>query len=114
TTQLRAFGVLMAFLTAVMMKPRQSHEIFRFTCRKIASLVLGATIFLMLTCGSAFGQSTPDANMRISQIYTRGGEPGAVYQSDFIEIFNRGNSTVDINGWTLNITSFEGSSTSRV
>src|SRR5436190_1710005 len=97
-----------------MMKPPQSREVFRFTCRKIASLVIGAAIFLMLTWASAFGQSTPDANMRISQVYTRGGEPGAVYQSDFVEIFNRGNSTVDINGWTLNITTFEGSSTARV
>jgi len=96
------------------MKPPQSHELFRFTCRKIAPLVLGATIFLMLTCASALGQSTPDANMRISQIYTRGGEAGAIYQSDFIELINRGNSTVDINGWTLNITTFEGSSISRI
>jgi len=97
-----------------MIKAPQSHDIFRFTCRTIASLVLGATIFLLLACASALGQSTPDSSIRISQIYTRGGEAGAIYQSDFIELFNRGNATVDINGWTLNITTFEGSSTSRI
>ncbi len=96
------------------MKPPQSHEIFCCTCRNIASLVLGATFLLVLAWATAVGQSTTDANMRISQIYTRGGEAGAIYQSDFIELFNRGNSTVDINGWTLNITSFEGSSISRI
>jgi hypothetical protein len=92
-----------------MIKAPQSHDIVYFTCRTIASLILGATILLMVTCASAFGQSTPDSNIRISQIYTRGGEAGAIYQSDFIEIFNRGNSTVDINCWTLNISTFEGS-----
>jgi hypothetical protein len=39
----------------------------------------------------------------ISQIYTRGGEPGALFQNDFVEIFNRGSSDVDMNGWGLNI-----------
>jgi Calx-beta domain len=56
--------------------------------------------------------SSPAADniiMRISQVYTRGGEAGATYQNDFIEIFNAGNSTIDINGWSMVIISFEGS-----
>src|SRR5438094_1300597 len=91
-------------------------EIFRFTCRKFAPFVTVIVIALLITAAetSALGQATADSNIRISQIYTRGGEPGAIYQNDFIELFNRGNSFVDINGWTLNIMSIEGSSASVV
>src|ERR1043166_3243513 len=48
------------------------------------------------------------SDMRISQIYTRGGEAGATYQQDFVEIFNAGTTTVDINGWGLIVNTFEG------
>ena len=92
------------------------YALFRFTCRKLAPLIIAVITGLMITTAgpSALGQATADSNIRISQIYTRGGEPGAIYQNDFIELFNRGNSFVDINGWTLNIMSIEGSSASVV
>jgi hypothetical protein len=65
--------------------------------------------------GSAImAQSTGDTNIVISQLYTRGGEAGAIYQNDFIELYNRGNTVVDINGWTLNVQAFDGTSTSNV
>jgi Calx-beta domain/Lamin Tail Domain/Domain of unknown function (DUF4214) len=53
-------------------------------------------------------QSIADSNIRISQIYTRGGEAGAAFQNDYIELFNRGNVDVDISGWTLSIANFAG------
>ncbi len=75
----------------------------------------GVALVCLLGFGSMVpGQSIADANIVISQIYTRGGETGAIYQSDFIELYNRGNSVVDINGWSLNINTFEGSSASAV
>ncbi|HEX3083614.1 MAG TPA: lamin tail domain-containing protein, partial [Pyrinomonadaceae bacterium] len=67
-----------------------------------------AVVCLFAFSSLAQAQSVADSNIRISQIYTRGGEPGAIYQNDFIELYNRGNTAVDINGWTLNITTFEG------
>ena len=68
-----------------------------------------AAIFCLLTFSSLIAaQSTADSNIRFSQIYTRGGEPGATFQNDFIELFNRGNVDVDIRGWTLNISNFSG------
>jgi len=68
-----------------------------------------AAAFCLLLCSSiVMAQSIADANIRISQIYTRGGEPGSAYQNDFIELFNRGNVDVDINGWSLNINNFAG------
>src|SRR5437764_1162558 len=53
-------------------------------------------------------QTIADSNIRISQIYTRGGEAGSAFQNDYIELFNRGNVDVDINGWSLNISNFAG------
>ncbi|UOR03596.1 lamin tail domain-containing protein [Hymenobacter aerilatus] len=37
----------------------------------------------------------------ISQVYGGGGNTGATYKNDFVELFNRGNTTVDLNGWTV-------------
>ncbi|QNE38748.1 hypothetical protein F1C16_03850 [Hymenobacter sp. NBH84] len=37
----------------------------------------------------------------ISQVYGGGGNGGATYKNDFVELFNRGNTTVDLSGWTL-------------
>ena len=37
----------------------------------------------------------------ISQIYGAGGNSGATYQNDFVELFNRGSTTVNVTGWTV-------------
>ena len=69
---------------------------------------LAATFCLLLFASLLMAQSVADPNIRISQIYTRGGEAGSTYQNDYIELFNRGNVDVDINGWSLNIKNFAG------
>ncbi len=45
----------------------------------------------------------------VSQVYGGGGNTGAQYQNDFIELFNRGNLTVDITGWSVQYASDSGS-----
>lgn len=72
------------------------------------SRFLAATFCLLLFSSLLVAQSTADSNIRISQIYTRGGEAGAAFQNDFVELFNRGNTNVDISGWSLNISNFAG------
>ncbi|MEO6237368.1 MAG: DNA/RNA non-specific endonuclease, partial [Vicinamibacterales bacterium] len=37
----------------------------------------------------------------ISQIYGGGGNAGAAYQNDYVELYNRGTSPVDTGGWSL-------------
>jgi len=44
----------------------------------------------------------------ISQIYGGGGNSGAIYTHDFIELFNRGTAAVSIAGWSLQYTSATG------
>src|SRR4051812_31356495 len=84
--------------------------------KRMKFLSFAAAILLLFSLNSSFAeaQSIADSNIVISQIYTRGGETGAIYQNDFIELYNRGNSIVDINGWMLSITTFEGSFPSTV
>src|SRR5438034_300788 len=37
----------------------------------------------------------------ISQVYGGGGNSGATFKNDFIELFNRGNGAVDLTGWSV-------------
>lgn len=68
-----------------------------------------AAVFCVLIYSSiSIAQSTANSNIRISQIYSRGGEAGATFQNDYVELFNRGQASVDINGWSLNISNFAG------
>ena len=44
----------------------------------------------------------------ISQVYGGGGNSGATYTHDFIELFNRGNSSVNLSGWSVQYASATG------
>lgn len=46
----------------------------------------------------------------ISQVYGGGGNSGALYRNDFIELFNRGTTPVSLSGWSVQYTSSAGSS----
>ncbi|MGE5105902.1 MAG: choice-of-anchor J domain-containing protein [Sphingobacteriales bacterium] len=46
----------------------------------------------------------------ISQVYGGGGNTGATYRNDFIEIFNRGNTTQSLAGWSVQYSSAGGTS----
>jgi hypothetical protein len=46
----------------------------------------------------------------ISQVYGGGGNSGALYQNDFIELFNRSASPVSLSGWSIQYTSSTGNS----
>jgi Lamin Tail Domain len=43
--------------------------------------------------------ASPDAV--ISQVYAGGGNAGASFTNDFVELFNRGSTTVDLTGWSV-------------
>ncbi len=50
------------------------------------------------------------ATIVISQVYGGGGNSGATYKNDFIELYNRGTTAVDVTGWTVQYASSSGSS----
>ncbi|HRQ22648.1 MAG TPA: lamin tail domain-containing protein, partial [Anaerolineales bacterium] len=49
-------------------------------------------------------------NVVISQIYGGGGNSGATYTHDFIELYNQTSSSVDLTGWSVQYASATGSS----
>ena len=57
-----------------------------------------------------FGASAAQAQVVISQIYGGGGNSGATYTNDFIELFNAGSTAQDLTGWSVQYTSAGGSS----
>jgi predicted extracellular nuclease len=66
---------------------------------------LGACLVLALIttliAGAQQAVAVPSPNLVISQIYGGGGNSGAPYTNDYIEIFNRGNSPVSLLGYSL-------------
>ena len=68
-------------------------------------MLVAACLFLVglvLSEQTARAQSASGStDVVISQIYTRGGEPGATFRNDFIEFFNRGLTTVNLAEYSL-------------
>jgi predicted extracellular nuclease len=60
---------------------------------------------LVPSAGTAYAASS---DIVISQVYGGGGNSGAPYHNDFVELYNRGGSTVSISGWTLQYASSSG------
>src|SRR4249920_195419 len=72
----------------------------------VAICIGGAALSLLL--GLASRAEAVSSTVVISQVYGGGGNAGATYTHDFIEIFNRGSAAVDVTGWTVQYASSAG------
>lgn len=65
-----------------------------------------------LVAGAMFlsGHLVEAAEVVISQVYGGGGNSGAVYHNDFVELFNRGENAVQLDGWSVQYSSAAGTS----
>uniref|UniRef100_UPI00286D7F71 lamin tail domain-containing protein n=1 Tax=Flavobacterium sp. TaxID=239 RepID=UPI00286D7F71 len=63
--------------------------------------------FYTLSLLLALGLSA-NAQVVISQVYGGGGNTGATYLNDFVELFNRGTVAQSLNGWSVQYTSATG------
>ena len=50
----------------------------------------------------------PATHVVISQVYGGGGNSGATYRNDFVELYNAGTVAVSLNGWSVQYTSATG------
>lgn len=55
-----------------------------------------------------FAALSLDAQVVISQVYGGGGNAGATFRNDFVELFNRGGEAVSVNGWAVQYASATG------
>ncbi len=74
------------------------------TLRVIAATICAITLALLHPAPSGAISSS----IVISQVYGGGGNTGAPFNSDFIELFNRGEASVSIAGWSLQYASATG------
>ncbi len=58
-----------------------------------------------ISIGTGFSQAT---HVVISEVYGGGGNSGATYKNDFIELYNPTNSAVDLTGWSVQYASATG------
>src|SRR5689334_23425013 len=67
--------------------------------KRISLLLLLSLLALPLAAASARGSGS--GSLVVSELYAAGGNSGAVYANDYVELFNRGASPVAVDGWTL-------------
>lgn len=72
---------------------------------KVSLLTLLAALLLLPTSAYASG-----SGVVVSQVYGGGGNAGATYRNDYVELFNAGSSTVDISGWSVQYATAAGTS----
>ena len=71
-----------------------------------SAAALAVAVLVWLVCPAPAAEAS--ATIVISQVYGGGGNSGAPYSNDFIELFNRGTTGVSLNGWSLQYTSATG------
>src|SRR5262245_17830015 len=80
-------------------RPRRSVSV-------LGSLVLFAG--LLPAAAAAPVLAAPSPNVVISQVYGGGGNANATYTHDYVELFNRGTTSVSLEGWSIQYTSATG------
>src|SRR5829696_3643883 len=73
--------------------------------------VLLTTLAAALVLAAPASAASPD--IVISQVYGGGGNTGAQYKNDFIELFNRGADAVPVTGWSVQYAAAGGTSYQR-
>ncbi|WP_448060335.1 ExeM/NucH family extracellular endonuclease [Cellulomonas hominis] len=68
----------------------------------ISGLVIGAS--------GAGAAVSPDAAVLVDEVYGGGGNSGALYTRDFVELYNPGDAAVPLDGWSVQYASAAGSS----
>ena len=65
--------------------------------RRAATLLLS----IVAVTGPTAARGQTSGEVVISQIYGGGGNSGAPFRNDFVELFNRGTNTVNLAGWSV-------------
>ena len=87
--------------------------------RLLATACLTSLALSSAACGSSDGvvvptptpvPAQPPGSVVISQVYGGGGNTGATYKNDFIELFNNTPVVVNLDGWSVQYTSAAGTS----
>jgi uncharacterized protein len=61
----------------------------------------GSVLLALLVIALPILGRAASPNIVISQVYGGGGNSGATLRNDFIELYNRGTTTISITGWSI-------------
>ena len=75
-----------------------SRALGRFT---VAATTLGLVTATLALGLSAPAQAAPSAGLMITEVYPGGGNAGATYNADFVELYNASSATVSLSGKSL-------------
>src|SRR5580765_3986273 len=81
--------------------------------RKILTFLVIAIVFAVAITKTVNHLSAASSSIVISQVYGGGGNSGAPFRNDFIELFNASSAPVDISTWSVQYASTTGSSWSK-
>lgn len=76
--------------------------------RSLRTCVFSICAALVCVAGATSQTFAGSPDVRISQVYGAGGGTGATFKNDFIELHNRGTTTVNLTGWSVQYTSTSG------
>ncbi|HEY2219262.1 MAG TPA: lamin tail domain-containing protein [Gaiellaceae bacterium] len=74
--------------------------------KRIHLLVLLSALALSLAAASARGSGS--GSVVVAEVFAAGGNSGAAYANDYVELFNRGAGSVAVDGWTVQYASAGG------
>ncbi|NJP25856.1 ExeM/NucH family extracellular endonuclease [Microbispora sp. SCL1-1] len=76
--------------------------------RAVAAFAAAGLLTAGVTVASTSPASAEPGDVVISQVYGGGGNSGAPYTNDYVELFNRGTAEISLDGWSLQYTSATG------
>ena len=68
---------------------------------RVAVALAGVAVAVATLGGAAPGSAAPSSGIVINEVYGGGGNSGATYTNDFIELTNRSNAAVSVDGWSV-------------
>ena len=88
----------------------RAHRSMRFPKYGFMAFVRTATVWTALAAAAfaPLAASAASSTIVISQIYGAGGNSGATWQNDYVELFNLSGSPVSVSGWSVQYASAAG------
>jgi predicted extracellular nuclease len=76
--------------------------------RRFVEVPIALLVLAVASVGLQLPASAVSTTIVISQVYGGGGNTGATYTHDFIELFNRGTASASVDGWSVQYASATG------
>ena len=104
--RLESFSILMVVLFSIIFP----QIFFGSAIQQVVSAETAGSRHIGFISLNGINNPTVSSNIVVSQVYGGGGNSGATYKNDFIELFNQGTSAVSLSGWSVQYASATGTS----